>query len=59
MIKQTLIALTSLALIAGCSSAPNSAVEVDVLSAEEVAERFEEEVIDIVPDPEPQFNGPQ
>jgi len=51
MIKQTLIALTSLALL-GCTTATKSA---DVISAEEVAERFEEEAVDIVPDPEPQY----
>mgnify|MGYP001177697278 CR=1 FL=1 len=46
MIKKTLIALTSVAFLAGCTSATKSA---DIMSAEEVAERFEEESIDIVP----------
>ena len=52
MIKKTLIALTSVAFLAGCTSATKSA---DVMNAEEIAERFEEDVVDIVPDPEPQY----
>ena len=52
MIKKTLIALTSVAFLAGCTSATKSA---DVTNAEEIADRFEEEAVDIVADSDPQY----
>ena len=50
--KKTLIALMTVALV-GCSATGSAVQEIEVLSAEEVAQQFEEEAIDIVPEPEP------
>ena len=56
MIKKTLIALVVTGFLGGCTTATSSAVsETATVSALEVAERFDEEVVDIVPDPEPSY----
>jgi len=48
--KKTLIALTTLALV-GCSATSSALPETEILDAQEVAERFEEEAVDITPSP--------
>lgn len=52
MIKKTLIALVGAGFLAGCTTATSGA---PILEADTVAEQGEEEAVDIVADPEPQY----
>ena len=50
MIKKTLIGLSLAGIMLGCSSSERGTENVVVMSVDEVAERFESEAIDIVPE---------